>query len=49
MLVTLLRFHDDTSLLNEEACANRYIIFVTLLVSQDSIFSLNVLTVEQYE
>ena len=49
MVVTLLTSQDDTSLLKDEAPKNIAAMFSTLLTFHDETFSLNVLTVEQYE
>ena len=49
MVVTLLTSQDEISPLKEEALRNMFIIVVAELVFHDETFSLNVLTVEQYE
>ena len=49
MFVTLLTSQDERSPLKEEALRNIRYMFVTRLTFHDETFSLNVLTVEQYE
>ena len=49
MSVTLLTSQDERSPLKEEALRNILFIVVAELVFHDETFSLNVLTVEQYE
>ena len=49
MFVTLLTSQDERSPLKEEALRNIRFMYTTRLTFHDETFSLNVLTVEQYE